>query len=282
MTIEKAYRSLLKSLETIYEEREAKSIARIVFEEVFQISNFKRQDELSTLQFSSLTEIEKRLLTHEPVQYVLGVADFFGLKFKVDKHVLIPRQETEELVFWILEEMREIPNFWELRVLDIGTGSGCIPIALKNKRQQWKIDALDVSPDALKIARENAKLNKTEIHFFQVDILKEAQWSEINAYNIIVSNPPYIPKKEKYRLSENVAGFEPHLALFVENDDPLLFYKKISRLAFLKLKPNGKLFFETNEFNAEEVLKTIVNQGFKNCRLKKDLSGKNRMICAEK
>ncbi len=282
MSIEKAYRSLCKSLETIYEKRESESIARIVFEDAFQIFNFQRLDDLSVENSSRLVEIETRLLNQEPVQYVLGFADFYGLKFKVNEHVLIPRQETEELVFWILADAKRLSKELEIKVLDIGTGSGCIPIALKKEMPNWKVEAMDISVEALKIAGENAQLNNVEIDFFQFDILDSERWNDLGNYDIIVSNPPYIPEKEKKIMPENVVNFEPHLALFVENKDPLIFYKKIAEFAFSKLNPKGKLYFETNEFNAEKVLNIVENQGFINCMLKKDMSGKNRMVCAEK
>jgi release factor glutamine methyltransferase len=141
---------------------------------------------------------------------------------------------------------------------------------------------LDVSQEVLKVATENAKLNDVSIHFFQSDILNTALWDDLGNYDIIVSNPPYIPENEKIIMPENVVDFEPHLALFVENKDPLLFYKKIAEFAFLKLKPNGKLFFEINEFNAEKILNIIDNQEFKHSQLKQDMSGKNRMVLAEK
>ncbi len=282
MTIEKTYRSLCKSLETIYENREAESIARIVFEDALQIFNLQRQDVLSNENISRLAEIGKRLLQHEPVQYVLSLADFYGLKFKVNKHVLIPRQETEELVLWILEVAKEFPQDMEIRVLDIGTGSGCIPITLKRKMPKWKIDALDISEEALAVAKENARLNNVNINFFQFDILKTEKWKDLENYDIIVSNPPYIPKKEKSMMPENVLNYEPSLALFVNHEDSLLFYKKIAEFAFLKLNKKGKLFFETNEFNAKNVLEVVEKQGFKNCSLKQDLNGKDRMVFAEK
>ncbi len=265
----------------IYEEREAESIARIVFEDAFQIHNFHRQDDLSSEYLTRLGEIEKRLLSHEPVQYILGLADFYGLKFKVNKHVLIPRQETEELVLWILEEGNKRVQKTEIKVLDIGTGSGCIPITLKKKMPNWKIDALDVSEQALIIARENAERNNTEINFFQLDILNETLWNDLDEYDIIVSNPPYIPENEEKLMPENVLKFEPHLALFVKDGNPLIFYEKIARFAVEKLNHRGELFFEVNEFNANQVLQIVENMNFAKTTLKQDLNGKFRMISAE-
>ncbi len=282
MIIEKAYQSLSESLNSIYDEQESKSIARIVFEDAFGIHNFERNDKLSSEQMAKLNKIEKRLLKYEPVQYVIGYADFYGLKFKVDKNVLIPRQETEELVFWILDEGSISFRNKEISVLDIGTGSGCIPIVLKKNQPSWKIDATDVSDAALAIARENAELNNVNVIFFQNDILIKSHWSNFSDYDIIISNPPYIPKKEQDMVSENVLKHEPHLALFVTDTNPLLFYETISRFAFQKLRNGGMLFFETNEFNAMEVLKVVESEGFVAPVVKQDMNGKNRMVFAKK
>jgi release factor glutamine methyltransferase len=282
LTIDIAYQAFCKSLNSIYDEREANSIARIVFEDAFSIYNFQRRDELSGEDLKKLKETEKRLLRKEPVQYVLGFADFYGLKFKVNKHVLIPRQETEELVLWILDEGKNLALKNEIKVLDIGTGSGCIPIVLKSKQSGWKIDALDISEKALMIAKENAKENNVEINFFQADILNKDSWNSFGDYDIIVSNPPYIPEKEVNLMFENVVSFEPHLALFVKNQHPLIFYENIAEFAIEKLNKGGKLFFETNEFNASQVMKVVENKPFRSCQIKQDMNGKDRMVSATK
>lgn len=274
MTINQAYQQLTIALSKLYDPGEAKSIARIVFEDAFGIHNLARQDELLPEQEQQLQQISTRLLQHEPVQYVLGMADFYGLKFKVDRRVLIPRQETEELVHWMLETLPAGP----LRLLDIGAGSGCIPVTLKKQRPEWEIWALDISPGALELAAENARMNGVGVHFQQLDILDEVQWGGLGRFDAIASNPPYIPAREAALMPEHVMRYEPSLALFVENENPLLFYRTIGRFAFEYLSPGGRLFFETNEFNANEVVETVRSQGFKEVELKRDLNGKERMV----
>ena len=274
MTIHQAYHQLTSTLEKLYASGEAKSIARIVFEDAFNIYNFRRQDALPPEQATHLQQMTTRLLAHEPVQYILGMADFYDLKFKVDARVLIPRPETEELVHWMLETLEKK----ELKILDIGTGSGCIPIALKKHRPEWEAWAIDISPEALELAKENARLNGVEVSFQQVDILDEAQWAGLGRFDAIVSNPPYIPEREAGLMPENVKRYEPRQALFVGNEDPLIFYRAIASLASQHLRPRGWLFFETNEFNAAEVAEIVRNQGFKEVELKQDLSKKERMV----
>ena len=264
-------------LTPLYGEGEAQSIARIVFEDAFQIKNLTNQP-FSNTDFEKLLSIQKRLLNHEPVQYILGEADFYGLKFKVNENVLIPRPETEELVYWIIETAQQAGR--SLSILDIGTGSGCIPITLKTELPTCRISACDVSKEALKIARENAILNDTEIDFFQVDILDKKQWIMLNDFDIIVSNPPYIPHAERALMPENVLKFEPDLALFVEEDEPLIFYKTITEFALQKGNKNGWLFFEMNEYNAEEVANLLTINHLKSVQIQKDLQNKDRMIRA--
>ncbi|MCB0548466.1 MAG: peptide chain release factor N(5)-glutamine methyltransferase [Phaeodactylibacter sp.] len=274
MTINQAYQQLVRRLERLYGEGEAKSIARIVFEDAFGVRNFLRQDALSPKQSAQLGMITSRLLAHEPVQYILGAADFYGLKFRVDQRVLIPRPETEELVHWMLETLEQ----GHLKVLDIGTGSGCIPVTLKKHRPGWDVWAVDISLKALELAEENARTNGVEVQFQPLDILKESQWAELGRFDAIVSNPPYIPRRESALMPENVRHYEPHLALFVDNEAPLVFYRAISRFAKQHLSPGGFLFFEANEFNAGEVAKVVEKQGFKGVEVKQDLNGKERMV----
>ncbi|MCO6478737.1 MAG: peptide chain release factor N(5)-glutamine methyltransferase [Phaeodactylibacter sp.] len=278
MTIQQAYHQLLTALEPLYGSGEARSIARIVFEDAFGIHNFNRKDTLSPEQQTRLLAITTRLLAHEPVQYIIGMADFYGLRLKVDPHVLIPRPETEELVLWMLETLERMP----LKVLDIGTGSGCIPVALKKERPEWEAWAVDISREALELARENARLNGVEVYFLKLDILDETQWARLARFDAIVSNPPYIPEREASIVPENVRSYEPHRALFVGDEDPLVFYREITLFASRRLTPGGWLFFEANEFNAGEVLKIFENQGFEDMELKEDLSGKERMARARK
>ena len=226
---------------------------------------------LNKSQLSKIKQIVAELKTHKPIQYIFGKTEFYGLKIKVNEHTLIPRPETEQLVDWILKE-----NF--VTALDIGTGSGCIPIALA-KHTDANVLAIDVSEDALLIAEENAKNNEVEINFIHQDIL---QTNSLQKVDLIVSNPPYVLESEKEKMQENVLEYEPELALFVEDKNPLIFYKKIASLAFNFLNENGKLFFEINAKFGKEIIEILANIGFVNIELKKDMNDKDRMIKAIK
>jgi len=226
---------------------------------------------LNKSQLSKIKQIVAELKTHKPIQYIFGKTEFYGLKIKVNEHTLIPRPETEQLVDWILKE-----NF--VAALDIGTGSGCIPIALA-KNTDAKVLAIDVSEDALLIAEENAKNNEVEIDFIHQDIL---QTNSLQKVDLIVSNPPYVLESEKEKMQENVLDYEPELALFVEDKNPLIFYKKIARLAINFLNENGKLFFEINAKFGKETIEMLADIGFVNIELKKDMNDMDRMIKAIK
>ena len=226
---------------------------------------------LNKSQLSKIKQIVAELKTHKPIQYIFGKTEFYGLKIKVNEHTLIPRPETEQLVDWILKE-----NF--VAALDIGTGSGCIPIALA-KNTDAKVLAIDVSEDALLIAEENAKNNEVEIDFIHQDIL---QTNYLQKVDLIVSNPPYVLESEKEKIQENVLDYEPELALFVEDKNPLIFYKKIASLAINFLNENGKLFFEINAKFGKETIEMLADIGFVNIELKKDMNDKDRMIKAIK
>lgn len=286
MTLAELQKDYWDKLSKVYDDREAKAITRIVFEKILELDAYKLSLErfriISSDQQFRFNEILTRLLTHEPIQYILGEADFLGLKFIVNEHVLIPRSETEELVHWIISDFipkatERIPDF---KILDIGTGSGCIPISLAKKILSGNIEATDISDEALKVAEENNRILQTKVKFIKHDILKEGFSSD--TYNIIVSNPPYISLKGKNSLAENVLMFEPHLALFASKEDDLIFYKRIAEVALGGLKPSGKLFFEINEAKGNEVVGMLESLGYKDIDLKKDLSGKNRMIKALK
>ena len=285
MTSLQALKHILESIVEIYEPPEAVSIAAIVLEDAFGI-NMKQVAEnqpLTEEQLSQLNVIIDRLLTHEPVQYVVGKTIFFGLPIKVNPNVLIPRQETEELVAWVLETVgsgRQPSIFTSF--LDIGTGSGCIPVSIKKKRPGIEVHALDVSAGALETARENAALNEVDIHFYQMDVLDEKQWDALPMFDIIASNPPYITEDEREFLPQNVVDFEPHLALFSGGNDAQRFIKKITDFAVLHLHPGGYLFFETNEFYAPDSQRILEEKGFAEVELRKDLNGKERMLRAKK
>jgi len=229
----------------------------------------------------SLEEKEKfesaihRLSLHEPIQYIIGETEFFGLKFKVNKNVLIPRPETEELVQWILDDFGAPKNPQNLKILDIGTGSGCIAISLAKNLPNAEIFALDISEKALKTARENAGLNKVNVDFIQADILNlEALTGK---FDVIVSNPPYVREMEKAEMQLNVLENEPDMALYVQDTDPLIFYGIIAKLAQAGLQKNGNLYFEINQYLANETEEILKNSGFKT-ELKKDIFGNYRML----
>jgi release factor glutamine methyltransferase len=230
---------------------------------------------ITTDQLSLLNTALKRLQNEEPLQYILGKTEFYGLPFLVNKNTLIPRPETEELVELILKEANK---FNPLQILDIGTGSGCIPITLAKKRPKATIFAMDVSKEALSIAKQNASLNNVVINFLQEDILK----TEIlpQKFDVIVSNPPYVRTLEKVAIKNNVLANEPHLALFVEDNNPLIFYDKIADLAKEHLRENGMLYFEINEYLGKEMIALVALKGFKDIQLKKDLFGKDRILKA--
>lgn len=261
-------------LEAVYEPSEARQVSRIVLEDAFGVKNFSRELFFTPDDAVRLEGIKKRLLQHEPVQYILGEADFYGLKFKVDQRVLIPRQETEELVHWILETL---PLSANARVLDIGAGSGCIPVTLKVKRPGLQVSALDVSEGALDIAAENAARHNAAVQFLHADILQASQWPE-GFFDAIVSNPPYIPREEEALMPLRVLEFEPHIALFAGNEDPLIFYRRIAEFALERLSKGGFLFFETNEFNAHAVIDMLKALGFQGLELRQDMQGKDRMV----
>jgi len=232
---------------------------------------------LTCTQLENLDAITERLKKNEPVQYVLGESWFAGIKFKVNKNVLIPRPETEELVDWIVKENQKSKGKSQ-NIIDIGTGSGCIPIIIKKKLPEADVSAIDVCSEALFTATENAIELNAEVDFLLLDFLDEEKWKELGQYDIIVSNPPYIKQSEINTMHERVKEFEPHLALFVPDEDALLFYKKLSDFSINHLKPGGSLFVEINEALGEQVVNLF--RGFANIELRKDMQGKDRMIKA--
>ncbi|MBK8969373.1 MAG: peptide chain release factor N(5)-glutamine methyltransferase [Lewinellaceae bacterium] len=273
------YEQLIADLTPRYGAGEARSIARIVFEDVFQTKNPVAL-RLDANQEKRYLEIRDRLISGEPLQYVLGQADFFGLKFKVGPAVLIPRQETEELVAWALDWLKHC-EIQTPAVLDIGLGSGCIGVSLKAKFRAMHLHGLEKSPAALAVANENAEklLGKASWNFVCADITEPAVWPIFQRLDLIIANPPYIPFSEKKIMPEHVLAHEPAMALFVEDSDPLLFYREIGRFALQKLNPAGALFFETNEFNAKDVADMLGRMGF-TIELRSDLSGADRMLMA--
>ena len=226
-----------------------------------------------------LKYVIKELKTSKPIQYILGRTEFYKCKIRVNEHVLIPRPETEELVDLIIKESKAKEP---LNILDIGTGSGCIAIALKKNLPDTNVSAIDISEEALLVAKQNAILNQTKITFLQADILKVKDKVEVkeSGFDIIVSNPPYVRQSEKEKMDKNVLDHEPHLALFVGDNDPLLFYNAIGAFALQNLSTNGKLYFEINEALGKDVKKLLDEMGFQNVEVKKDMSGKERFVIA--
>ena len=270
-------------LQTIQEDSEIESFFFILTE---YLHNLKRIDvslnpdfEVSEADLLKWKSIISELKTEKPIQYITGEAWFYGLRFEVNENTLIPRPETEELVEWIIEESKnlKIQQSKNLTILDIGTGSGCIPISLKKEIPNAIVSAIDVSEKALEMAKKNAVDNEVEVNFMLKNILETESLDE--KYNIIVSNPPYVRNIEKQEIKKNVLAYEPHLALFVEDNNALIFYRKIAELALTSLTSNGKLFFEINQYLGKETVELLENLGFKNIELRKDFVGNDRMIC---
>lgn len=292
MTLKEFKQFFSETLSEIYPKTEIESFFFILMDELLNLKridivlkpDFKLKNEILT----DLKKITTRLKREEPIQYILGTTEFYGLPFLVDKNTLIPRPETEELVEWILicvqnlkiknQNVTSSAVEKSLNILDIGTGTGCIPISLAKNLQNVNISAIDVSKSALEIAKKNAQLNKVNIDFRELDILKTDKLPQ--KYTIIVSNPPYVRKLEKTEIKNNVLNNEPHLALFVADENPLIFYKKIADLAKNHLTKNGFLFFEINQYLSNETVTMLKQKGFTNIELKKDFSGNDRMIQA--
>ena len=287
----KTYRTtFLQELSALYDAQEIESFFYLILE---CFHNKKRIDlaldpnmEMDAMQLLRWESVLSELKNEKPIQYILGETEFYGLPFLVNENTLIPRPETEELVEWIIKSTNYETQSTKLRILDIGTGSGCIAISLAKKIPNAEVSAIDVSEKALATAKINAEINKVEVSFINVDILKINDLVELptsnfqlpTQFDIIVSNPPYVRNLEKAEIKSNVLEYEPHLALFVEDTDALLFYRKIAQLAQQNLSENGKLFFEINQYLGKETVELLEDLGFKNIELKKDIYGNDRMI----
>lgn len=269
----------LGRLKKIYPEQEAKTLLEILFEDLLDISRVEMltgpRERLSESEMLTIHFAVSDLLKNRPVQHIIGKAEFFGLILQVDHNVLIPRSETEELVAWILDETVQKSG---LRVLDIGTGSGAIALALKNERPEWDVWALENSDKALEAARKNARNYNLQIHFLQTDILDEISREKLSAFDIIVSNPPYVTESDKAEMQPNVLDFEPAEALYVPDENPLLYYRVISNFAVKNLRKQGKIFLEINEKFGSEMIQLLEDHGFVNIILRKDLRDRHRMI----
>ncbi|HUH18398.1 peptide chain release factor N(5)-glutamine methyltransferase [Albibacterium sp.] len=272
----------ISHLESNYGVDESVELFWMSMEHILQIPRLqlkmKQSIDLSDAQQSILNYILSEMQTGKPIQYILGYAWFYNQKFAVNESVLIPRPETEELVSLILNEN----SGKDLRVLDIGTGSGCIPISLKkNLPEKSKVIGVDISEDALNVARLNADKLACVVDFFQMDILKEISLLNTEGkFDVIVSNPPYITPKEKRLMHNNVLKFEPHIALFVEESNPLVFYNAIADFAIKNLNQNGRLYFEINQLYGNQILLMLKEKGFQEIQMKKDISNHDRMISA--
>jgi release factor glutamine methyltransferase len=281
LTIRSLEDYLTAYLLAVYEEPEATAIAGQVSEHLLGLDRLGRSKQRDQAVAPGLLEKARhlldRLLQHEPVQYVLGRAHFYGFDLYVTPAVLIPRPETEELVDLIIKENRLRQ---ELQVLDIGTGSGCIPLALATHLPAARVYGLDVSAKALAVARQNATNHQVTVEWLQADILQEATGLPVNSLDIIVSNPPYVLEGEKKWMRQNVLAHEPHLALFVPNADPLLFYRCIATEAKRLLRPYGLLYFEINEQHGKELAHCLEMQGYQEVRVLPDLFGKDRFVRA--
>lgn len=277
MTLQDYRNHFKEQLHSLYPEEEVQSFFYFLAEKILKLKKAMLPLELQRILQQS--EIEKlntaleQLKIEVPIQYILGMTDFFGLELIVNNSVLIPRPETEELVDWVLKEASP-----KAKILDIGTGSGAIAIALAKNLPNAKVVALDISEKALQTAKENAKHNGVEVTFIQQDILKTIALE--GKYDIIISNPPYIKNSEKALMQNNVLLYEPHQALFVADDSPLLFYDKIAELARVVLYQGGQLFFEINESHGTAVVNMLDAKGFSNVKLRKDFFGKDRMVKA--
>jgi release factor glutamine methyltransferase len=283
MTIQLAYQQLLTQLYEVYENREAANIADMVMKHVTgqrKIDRILYKDiPVTADQRAQIEKIKGQLLQHRPIQYVLGEAWFTGMRLRVNESVLIPRPETEELVEWIINDIKKTGNK-EVSLLDIGTGGGCIPIAVRKKIPEVAVSAIDVSDDALQVAILNSIEQNVLVDFLHLDFLNEEEWNQLGRYNVIVSNPPYIKRSEEKLMRENVLQYEPDVALFVPDEDALLFYKAIAKFSKTHLKPLGNVYVEINEALGGDVVTLFKETGFTDVVLKEDMQRKQRMVKA--
>jgi len=280
MTFHIAFQQLNKQLLELYDSREAANIANWVMEKVTNLSKTNRivlKDELLTqVQLDQLTIISNELMLNKPIQYVLNEAWFTGMCFYVNESVLIPRPETDELIEWLLNE---VDHNKSTTILDVGTGSGCIPIALKKRLHNSSITSVDISQNALEVANKNAKTHQVDIQFKQLDFLDESNWENVGKYEFIISNPPYIKDNESVEMSKRVLNFEPNIALFVPDEQPLIFYDKIAKFGLKHLANGGAIYVEINQALGRETVELFHHYGYKTT-LKKDLQQNDRMIKA--
>lgn len=281
------YNKLNQSLSDLYPKSEIRIFGNLILKKITDLSLARiladKDMVLSPEQSEEADQIIERLTNYEPIHYVLGETEFFNLKFKVNPDVLIPRPETEELVEWVSDDLKFVESSSDsaeqnVKILDIGTGCGCIPVALKKHHPKTQISAMDVSAEALVVAKENGALNQTDVGFFQDDILNPK--ADERKWNIIVSNPPYIPLDEKVNIDKQVKSYEPHVALFSPTEEPLLFYHSIAKYALQHLEPDGKIYLETHKNLSRDVAMLLGEYGFKDVIIRTDMSGNERMVRA--
>ncbi len=280
MTIKHYRDQFIQELTSLYDSGEAESFFYLILESNHQLKrvDLALQTDLvfSEAELETWNSILDQLKKEIPIQYLLGTTHFYGLEFEVNPNVLIPRPETEELVDWIIRTEKLESRSKEVKILDIGTGSGCIAISLAKNLPNAEVFALDVSDKALATAQKNAELNQVTIQFIHQSILETEDLGQ--QFDLIVSNPPYVRHLEKQEIKKNVLDNEPHLALFVDDNDALIFYRKIAELALKNLNPQGQLYFEINQYLGQETLDLLQEMGFKDITLRKDIYGNDRMI----
>jgi release factor glutamine methyltransferase len=298
MKMADAERYISGRLQEVYEESEAKNIADLLIEHITSLSKNERlsrnEYEITPEQELAFRDDIQRLLKHEPIQYLMNKSWFYGLELFVDPSVLIPRPETEELVEWVINDIKAsgLDVFTRdmagadktnlLKILDVGTGSGCIALALKKAMPKAEIWGCDMSEEALNVARRNGSALDIRVDFQGLNFLDPEQQRQLPTVNILVSNPPYIPIKDKQLMDRNVVEHEPHLALFVPNDDPLVFYRALAKFGMHRLYENGSIYMEIHEDLGNQVTDLFKEQGYFSVVVKKDMQGKNRMVKVKK
>ena len=296
MKLHEAEQQIKKVLQEIYEEQEAAAIAALAIEHITGFSKTerlsKKEESLFSSQLDQLHHDLNRLKNHEPIQYIMNKTWFYGMELYVDKNVLIPRPETEELVKWIIDNVKQsgrdvftrkamkADQTTQLKILDVGTGSGCIGLALKKEMPRAEVWGCDVSEEALNVARRNGSALDIRVDFQGLNFLDEGQQKLLPTVDIIVSNPPYVPLKDKEQIHSNVVDHEPHTALFVPDNDALIFYRSLARFGKKRLYENGSIYMETHEDLGKAVVQLFKENGYSNADLRKDMQGKDRMVRA--
>ena len=282
LTYNTAFYRIKQQLQPLYDEREAAAISHEILEHITHCNKterlFKKDTEFTAVQQQHFEDATDELLKGKPLQYVTGVAWFMGREYSVNMDVLIPRPETEELVQWVIHDWQKTTG--QLRILDIGTGSGCIPVSLKLKLPEAHVTSCDISSIALETAKKNSTKLNASVDFIQMDFLEPAEQNKLDSFNVIVSNPPYIPLREKGKLHVNVTEYEPHIALFVPDSDALLFYRNIAAFGKHHIQDGGAVYCELDAEHVMECKELFEGMGYKSVVIKKDMNNNWRMIRA--